>query len=135
MPIHHPHAHPLTPQGHHHAHRANVTAKAWPDTSRQPLAPVPAPHPAPDSLPDPATQEGPRFTPRRCTLVNSPLATNVTGQMKDILTTALGMALFGDVRYSPLNVGGIVLGLLGSITYSAVSYREGKQAAQGQHAK
>lgn len=31
----------------------------------------------------------------RCTLINSPLATNVTGQMKDILTTALGMLLFG----------------------------------------
>ncbi len=32
--------------------------------------------------------------PRSCTLVNSPLATNVTGQMKDILTTALGMVIF-----------------------------------------
>ena len=35
---------------------------------------------------------------RRCTLVNSPLATNVTGQMKDILTTALGMVLFAGAR-------------------------------------
>ena len=34
----------------------------------------------------------------RCTLVNSPLATNVTGQAKDVATTALGWALFGDVR-------------------------------------
>lgn len=60
----------------------------------------------------------------RCTLINSPLATNVTGQMKDILTTALGMVIFGDVHYSALNIGGIVLGLLGSIAYSAVSYLE-----------
>ncbi|KAL4449009.1 hypothetical protein ABPG77_007726 [Micractinium sp. CCAP 211/92] len=66
----------------------------------------------------------------RCTLINSPLATNVTGQMKDILTTALGMVIFGDVRYSALNVGGILLGLLGSIGYSAVSYVESKASKQ-----
>lgn len=66
----------------------------------------------------------------RCTLINSPLATNVTGQMKDILTTALGMLLFGDVKYSTLNVGGIAVGLVGSITYSAVSYAESTAAAQ-----
>ena len=35
---------------------------------------------------------------RRCTLINSPLATNVTGQMKDILTTALGMSLFDGME-------------------------------------
>ena len=35
----------------------------------------------------------------RCTLVNSPLATNVTGQMKDILTTALGMFIFSGERH------------------------------------
>lgn len=34
---------------------------------------------------------------RSCTLINSPLATNVTGQMKDILTTSLGMVLFQGV--------------------------------------
>ncbi|GAB4824177.1 hypothetical protein N2152v2_011223 [Parachlorella kessleri] len=71
----------------------------------------------------------------RCTLVNSPLATNVTGQMKDILTTALGMVLFGDVRYSALNVGGITLGLLGSVAYSVVSYLESTRAAPQRHLK
>ena len=35
----------------------------------------------------------------RCTLVNSALATNVTGQIKDILTTALGMVLFGGAGW------------------------------------
>ncbi len=67
----------------------------------------------------------------RCTLVNSPLATNVTGQMKDILTTALGMVLFRDVQYHAINIMGIALGLLGSIAYSAVGYlesRDGKGA-------
>ena len=36
----------------------------------------------------------PVATLRSCTLVNSPLATNAMGQMKDILTTALGMVIF-----------------------------------------
>lgn len=40
----------------------------------------------------------PSPVPRSCTLVNSPLATNVTGQMKDILTTALGMVIFHGAR-------------------------------------
>lgn len=70
----------------------------------------------------------------RCTIINSPLATNVTGQMKDILTTALGMVLFADVQYSALNVAGIALGLVGSITYSAVSYAESR-AAKGPKAR
>lgn len=35
-----------------------------------------------------------------------------------------------DVRYSALNVGGILLGLLGSIGYSAVSYVESKASRQ-----
>lgn len=33
-------------------------------------------------------------------------------------------ALPADVKYSALNVGGILLGLVGSVTYSAVSYIE-----------
>lgn len=133
----------------------------------------------------------PRCQACRCTLINSPLATNVTGQMKDILTTALGMVIFGgrcspwasgsadfarearpgvarpcgsslfaaarllpwhahppaasrpttspnthyrlapaDVKYSAFNVGGILLGLVGSVAYSAVSYAESKAPRQ-----
>lgn len=63
----------------------------------------------------------------RCTLVNSPLTTNVTGHAKDILTTALGMVLFRDVRYHAVNIAGILLGLAGSIAYSAVSYRQSRR--------
>lgn len=60
----------------------------------------------------------------RCTLVNSALATNVSGQVKDILTTALGATLFSDVPLRPLNALGLALGLLGSTAYSYISYRE-----------
>lgn len=66
----------------------------------------------------------------RCTIINSALATNVTGQMKDILTTVLGIALFNDVTLRPLNLAGLALGLLGSMAYSLVSYREAKNGGR-----
>lgn len=60
----------------------------------------------------------------RCTIVNSALATNVTGQVKDILTTALGVLLFADVQLAPPNMAGLGLGLAGSIAYSIIGFRE-----------
>lgn len=56
----------------------------------------------PPALPG-ATLRARRARPHacRCTLINSPLATNVTGQMKDILTTALGMVIFGGGPTAP----------------------------------
>eukprot|EP01006_Ploeotia_vitrea_P046860 TRINITY_DN67068_c2_g2_i3.p1 TRINITY_DN67068_c2_g2~~TRINITY_DN67068_c2_g2_i3.p1 ORF type:complete len:288 (+),score=119.76 TRINITY_DN67068_c2_g2_i3:60-923(+) len=41
-----------------------------------------------------------------CTSVNSALATSITGQVKNILTTFVGYFIFGDVKYSFLNVVG-----------------------------
>jgi solute carrier family 35 protein len=48
-----------------------------------------------------------------CTNVNSALATSVTGQIKNIATTAVGFVTFQTerTRYSPINVFGIVLGV------------------------
>ncbi len=60
----------------------------------------------------------------RCTTVNSPLATTVTGQLKDILTTGLGMVMFADVRFGLFNTGALVVGLGGGMLYSAVAYVE-----------
>ncbi|KAK9817301.1 hypothetical protein WJX72_012400 [[Myrmecia] bisecta] len=60
----------------------------------------------------------------RCTTVNSPLATTVTGQMKDIITTGLGMFLFGDVVFNMKNLLGVCIGLAGGIVYSLLSYSE-----------
>lgn len=84
----------------------------------------------------------------RCTTINSPLATTITGtldnlavgactepvmvadlsrhagQMKDIVTTGLGMVLFGDVQFSSKNLFGISVGLLGGMLYSFFGYME-----------
>ena len=46
------------------------------------------------------------------------------GQMKDILTTGLGLFLFGDVKFDARNVTGVCIGLLGGIAYSLSSYYE-----------
>ncbi len=52
------------------------------------------------------------------------------GQMKDILTTGLGMFIFGDVRFEPRNVVGVVIGLGGGILYSYFSYQDSQQRAK-----
>ncbi|CAK0763224.1 hypothetical protein CVIRNUC_003036 [Coccomyxa viridis] len=64
-----------------------------------------------------------------CTTINSPLATTVTGQMKDILTTGLGMFIFGDVEFEPKNVIGVGIGLTGGIMYAYFSYRDAQKKA------
>lgn len=51
------------------------------------------------------------------------------GQMKDILTTGLGMFIFGDVKFSAKNLVGVLVGLMGGTLYSIFSYRDSKQKA------
>lgn len=55
------------------------------------------------------------------------------GQMKDIVTTALGMFMFGDVQFELKNILGVGLGLAGGITYSYIVYtdRQKYQKLQG----
>lgn len=52
------------------------------------------------------------------------------GQMKDIITTGLGMILFGDVQFSSKNLLGITLGLLGGMLYSFFGYMERQRQKQ-----
>lgn len=51
--------------------------------------------------------------------------------MKDIITTGLGMVLFGDVQFNAKNLLGITLGLLGGMLYSFFGYME--RARQKKH--
>ena len=48
--------------------------------------------------------------------------------MKDIITTGLGMVLFGDVQFSIKNLLGIGIGLLGGILYSLFGSAKAKTA-------
>lgn len=55
-----------------------------------------------------------------CTKLNSPLATTVTGQMKDFVTVGFGLFLFGDVKLSAPNLLGLGISLCGSVMFSFV---------------
>lgn len=58
-----------------------------------------------------------------CTKINSPLATTVTGQIKDLFTITAGLFVFGDVKLSAPNLAGLTLSLFGSLLYSLVKLR------------
>lgn len=55
------------------------------------------------------------------------------GQMKDIITTGLGMILFGDVQFSSKNLFGISVGLLGGMMYSFFGYMERQRQKRQQN--
>lgn len=55
-----------------------------------------------------------------CTKLNSPLATTVTGQMKDFVTVGFGLFVFNDVKLSIPNLIGLIISLLGSVMYSLI---------------
>eukprot|EP00899_Mesostigma_viride_P009611 jgi/Mesvir1/18651/Mv17153-RA.1 len=57
-----------------------------------------------------------------CTSVNSPLLTSVVGQLKDFLTTAIGLFIFGDVVFDFWNITGIMIGLIGGATYATNNF-------------
>jgi solute carrier family 35 len=69
-----------------------------------------------------------------CTKVNSPLATTVTGQAKDLVTVSVGLFLFGDVKITMPNLFGLCLALVGSMLYSYVKYRASVMARK-EHAR
>jgi solute carrier family 35 protein len=53
-----------------------------------------------------------------CATVNSPLATSVTGNVKDVVTTVLGGYLFGGFHATFMSVTGILISFAGSGWYS-----------------
>lgn len=55
-----------------------------------------------------------------CTKLNSPLATTVTGQMKDFVTVGVGLFVFGDVKLSVPNLIGLGISLAGSLLFSLI---------------
>eukprot|EP00873_Tetraselmis_striata_P039390 jgi/Tetstr1/459654/TSEL_005010.t1 len=65
-----------------------------------------------------------------CTTTNSPLATSVTGQLKDLVMTSAGMVLFGDVIFNAVNITGLLIGLLGGVWYSYIGYKRTVAAAK-----
>lgn len=58
-----------------------------------------------------------------CAAYTSPLATSVTGNMKDILSVAVGLLVFQEGRITSGFVTGLLLSVLGACVYSYASIR------------
>lgn len=59
-----------------------------------------------------------------CSIVNSPLATSITGQLKSIVSTLLGLILFGGVIMTANLALGLGISTIGGIWYGKVKYIE-----------
>ncbi|KAJ0412160.1 hypothetical protein ATCC90586_005773 [Pythium insidiosum] len=68
-----------------------------------------------------------------CTLRNSALATSVTGNVKDLLSTVCGFVYFHDVQVRAANVAGVAVSLLGAYTFSYVKYQALARDAASEH--
>ena len=65
-----------------------------------------------------------------CTTYNSPLATSVVGNVKDIITTAGGWWLFGGFTATPLSVSGLAISFLGAAMYSSLALQQSAAQAR-----
>jgi len=59
-----------------------------------------------------------------CSIVNSPLTTSITGQLKAIVSTILGLFMFGDVIVTPILVVGLTVSTLAGVWYGSIKYQQ-----------
>jgi len=59
-----------------------------------------------------------------CSIVNSPLATSITGQLKSIVSTLLGLVMFGGVVLTTSLSLGLAISTFGGLWYGKVKYDE-----------
>lgn len=62
-----------------------------------------------------------------CITYNSALTTSITGVLKSIATTVVGMFTFGGISLNVFTISGIIVNLVGGIMYSFVKYLEGRE--------
>lgn len=63
------------------------------------------------------------------TTLNSARTQTVVGQLKSIVPFLLGLFLFDDYIYDPINFVGLIVGFWGGIQYSYVTYKNKEDAA------
>lgn len=67
------------------------------------------------------------FFTNMCTQLTSPLTTAITGQMKNVLQTLLGIFAFGYI-VTPLNLVGLAVALGGSLMFARYKYVDAQRA-------
>lgn len=67
------------------------------------------------------------FFTNMCTQLTSPLTTAITGQMKNVLQTVLGIFAFQYV-VTPLNLAGLATALAGSLMFARFKYQDAQAA-------
>lgn len=70
-----------------------------------------------------------------CTTYNSPLATSVTGNVKDIATTAIGWMAFKGFKATVASVSGLMISFIGAFTYSYVNLQKANKNAAAAEGK
>lgn len=58
-----------------------------------------------------------------CTTVCSPLTTSITGQVKNVVTSIVGLFAFGDVKFVFQNIAGLFISLVASLWYAWLKSR------------
>ena len=64
------------------------------------------------------------FSQNLCTVVNSPIITSITGNVKDILLTFVSLLLFDDIIPSFWLIFGLCISLAGALIYSYPKLQE-----------
>lgn len=65
------------------------------------------------------------FFTNLCTQLTSPLTTAITGQVKNVLQTTLGIFAFGYI-VTPLNLAGLGIALIGSLWFARLKYEDAR---------
>jgi hypothetical protein len=66
------------------------------------------------------------FSSFLCTTQVSPMATTITGQLKDFISMFVGIVAFPDVIPTPLFISGLCISSLGALIYSIGKYLSSK---------
>jgi solute carrier family 35 protein len=64
------------------------------------------------------------FSQNLCTVVNSPITTSITGNVKDVGLTFVSFLIFTDVVATPWLIVGLVMSLAGAFIYSYPQIQE-----------
>lgn len=70
------------------------------------------------------------FSQNLCTVVNSPITTSITGNVKDVGLTFVSFLIFTDVIANFWLVFGLVISLLGAFIYSYPQIKETQKKAE-----